>query len=707
MQPTEQRALPTFRGDLKVYAGPNDEDGSPTYNVFDPAKGQYYKFSWKESLVLKTMKPGMTAAQLAETLTQRYPVVITTEEVNQFFGQAAALGLLQMPQGGDHLYQNKLKTKQSLWSWFLMHYLFIRFPLINPDRFLGRTIKYVEILGSKFAIFLYVVIVCIGMTLLVNRYEQFFGTFDYFFNLEGLIFYACAISAVKIIHEFSHAYVAKHHGLYVPAMGVAFLVLWPVLFTDVTDAWKLPKRSKRFTVSFAGIAAELVIAGISLIGWVLTDPGMWNSIFFVLASTSLFSTLVVNINPAVRFDGYYILSDIWGIDNLFSRAFAVARWKFHKGVLGLDLPPPEENLSTKRTLGFIVFSIYVFSYRLFLYTAIALFVYYKFTKVLGIFLFLVEIAVFFVWPVWWEVQVLYQLRHKITKNPRSMTALAVITLAACWLVLPWPHKMGFQGVVMPNERQIVYAPEGAQVEEVFVQRGQWVHSGDPVVVLSSRNLLKRLADTLYDGEVLKQELLILGQEKENEQYLSGKKAQLASSEELSKGLMQKRAQLTIMSEIDGQVEEWPDDLRLGQYVSKGEPLGIIANPNDLSVITYVHENDIEKFHEGQEAEIISQRPLMFLKGQVDSIQKTRSGNLIYPTLASVYRGPLPVVQDPRHQGLRLVESYYTVRISMDPEQKDLLRYGQRMEVRIRGPWRSYLVTLVNALKRVLLRESSF
>ena len=229
-------------------------------------------------------------------------------------------------------------------------------------------------------------------------------TFTYFFNLEGAFIYAIAIIIVKIIHEFAHAYTAKYYKLYVPTMGIAMIVLWPVLYTDVTEGWKLQKRSQRLAISFAGIAAETIVAGISTFFWGISEPGLFQSVCFVIASVTWISTLVINLNPAMRFDGYYIMCDLTGIDNLQLRAFNYTRWQLRKWLLGLDVPCPEDLVTPQRKYGMIIYTIYTWIYRLFLYTAIAVFVYYKFTKALGVFLFLVEIIVFLMLPFFSEAR---------------------------------------------------------------------------------------------------------------------------------------------------------------------------------------------------------------------------------------------------------------------------------------------------------------
>lgn len=708
MNTTSRQPLPGLRKDLRLYRGPQEFDGSPTYNLYDPLQGKFYKFGWKESLIFKAYKEGLTADEIAARINHDFPVHYTTEDVEQFFLQLANLGLLKVPASSETLYQAKLKRKQSLWLQFVHHYLFIKIPLLNPDPFLGRTVKYVSFLGSRPALMLYACVAFLAFFQVLFRFDQFWNTFTYFFNLEGLIVYALALTAVKVVHESAHAYTAKHYGLYVPTMGIALLVLWPVLYTDVTEGWKLASRKKRFFISFAGVAAELAVAGFASFGWLFTAPGVWNSIFFVLASSSWLITLSINLNPAVRFDGYYILCDLWGVDNLMPTAFAVTRWKFHGWLFGIPLECPEPNMSRTRMAGFIVYTAYVIIYRIILYTAIALFVYYKFTKVLGIFLFLLEIGIFFIWPVWWEAKMVYRLRQHITLNWRTALAAGSVLLVSCWLILPLPHRMTFDGVLVPESKQVVYAPEEGRIKEVFVARGDAVERGAPLVQLTSRYILKDLAQLLYDKKLLEAEVLALSQEESSKQFIAEKEAALQRVGAQIAELEARKKRLLLAAETAGVVSIWDEDLRPGQYVSQGQEMGMLVGAGGMLASAYVGEKEIAHFHPQQRVTVlIGPEPLSKLPGTVVAVHRARAEQLPYPALASIHQGPLAVVPSAEGERLKLLESYYNVVIELEHPDETERGFGQTLKITMRGPWRSYAWEFIKAAFRAILSETSF
>ena len=143
----------------------------------------------------------------------------------------------------------------------------------------------------------------------MRNWDVFQSTFIYFFSTEGLFLFLLAVFLAKIVHELGHAYTAKLYGLRVPTMGIAFLVLWPVLYTDTSDAWKLPNRRQRLSIAAAGMLAEIGLAGIATLLWSFLPDGPIRSALFMVATTTWIITLLINSNPFLRFDVYFFLSD--------------------------------------------------------------------------------------------------------------------------------------------------------------------------------------------------------------------------------------------------------------------------------------------------------------------------------------------------------------------------------------------------------------
>lgn len=700
--------LPRFRLDLGLYRGPDDADGSPTYNIFDPLKGQYYKITWEQFLIIQNMRTGMTLNDLYNELNLRATIKITRDDIKIFFEDALKYNLLDIHKTPEQVSKEASLSKIGLFKSILYRYLYFRIPIIKPDDFLSKTLPYVLPFASPIALGIYFILTVLGIVLLIGRFEEYVHTFTYFFNFNGIIAYLIGIWLVKFLHEFSHAYTANYYKIHIPSMGVAVIVFWPVLYTDVTDGWKLSKRSDRMAISAAGITAEIILAGICTLGWALSQPGIMQSIFFVISSVTWVSSLIVNINPAMRFDGYYLLSDWWGIDNLQPRAFAVTRWWLRKFLFGLDLPCPEERIDKRMITSLVLYTLYTWAYRVVLYTAIAFFVYFVFTKVLGIFLFISEIVIFIIWPIASEIKELTGLKTYFERNPNLIITISVTSLILLWLILPLPHTEIFTAVAVPTEEYDVYIPEDAKIDDIFVKRGDHVKKGQPLLTLSSKKLNTNIDDFSVRKQILEKEIDVLGLKAEERQFLAEKKRELEAVDNALSRYQYQKDELDIKSDIDGQLISWNEELHKSQYVYKNMLIGKVAQ-NSFKVIGFVPESLRSTVSNDQKAAFVSYRSHNKYKGKIARISPVRASYLNYPALASTNHGVLPVSEvtsENNVENLKLVESFFPLEVALNNPDVSL-HYGEIGAVEVSGPWRSYLGSFIKYLLRIFWQESGF
>lgn len=707
-QPQEEQPLPLFRRDLEMYEAPQEPDGSPSYSLFDPVSSQFFKINWAEATLLKNLRPGIKMSELIAEVEKNTTIRVSPEEVAMFFEQAKRSNLLAVPKPAAQVIGEADKMKVHPLKWLLFHYLYFRVPLFNPDKILAMTLPYVMLLVSPLAWVLYFVISAMGIFMLVGRLDEFFHTFPYFFSMQGAIFYSGAIIMTKVLHELAHGYVAKYYGVRVPRIGLAFIFFWPVMYTDVTDSWKMKDRNERLAITAAGIIIELILAGLCTLGWALSPPGIFQSVFFVISSITWISTVLVNVNPAMRFDGYYLFSDILGVDNLQMRSFAYTRWYLRKVFLGLDVPVPEEIVGRKRRIGMMAYTIYTWFYRLFLYTAIAIMVYTQFTKALGMFLFIVEIGVFLVWPLSDEVTKLMQMRQYFKPNVRLFSTLAVITLITTWICMPMPRTERFPAVATPRTEQVIYVPRDGKVVSLDVQRNSKVQPGAKLLTIFSKDLETQIQGHQKEKEFLQTEIDVLSEDEDAQALIPEKMAAIASIEEALRGFLEQKKQNTLYADISGTIYQFDEHLMKGRYVSKDQILGKIADLNSVLVVCFVSEALINVIEEGQEISFTTEsNPEVKYKGSIERINPVRVESLKYPQLSSLYQGPLPVMPSPDRQ-MKMVETYYSVQIRFDDGQDlSLLRMGQTGNVKTTGKWRSLAWDFIKMIMAMFWEESSF
>lgn len=698
--------LPLFRQDIQLHPGPDEPDGSPAYNLFDPVKVQYYRIGWEGALIMKLLRPGMTLADLTQELLKQTTLKITEKDVAAFFEDAMQNQLLAISKSAGEVSKEYETQKVGIFNWLLSHYLYIRLPLINPDEFLTKTLPYVKPLASPVMLFVYSIFCVVGFFQLISRFDEFMHTFTYFFNLQGAVLYALTITLIKVIHEFSHAYTAKNYNVRVPAIGAAFILFWPVLYTDVTDSWKLSSRKQRLAISAAGVAAELVIAGLCTFAWSLTSPGIFQSLFFIVSSVLWISTLVVNVNPAMRFDGYYLLCDYLGIDNLQSRAFAFTRWKLRYWLLGLEVPPPEDNVVLKHQTGMILYSFYTWIYRIFLYTTIATIVYLKFMKVLGVFLFFAAIYMLFISTIIAEIRYLRMVWPLIHINYRSLSTLCAALALCTWFVVPLPHEESFPGIVISANHQIIYVPNNSVIAEIYVTKeAMAVSKGQTLVKLSSFLLEKAVDEWKIEKQILEKEIYIAGQGEKTRPFIREKQASLASANASLNQYLKEISQLNLVAEVDGTIFYWDTELSVGQSVSKDQILGKIADFNRLEVVFFIPENKLADLRENQGVTFEMGGSGREVGGTIRLIDTVSPDTLAYPLLASVNGGDIPV-NVVKGKELQIVESYYMVYVTLDNDQKTIVPFNEIGYIKARGEWRSMAARLFKSIWQRLWKESS-
>jgi len=699
----EGKPLPNFRKDLRLFQGPSEPDGSPTYTLYDPIRAKYFKVNWVESLFLKHYESGMTANALADEINTHSTVKITPDQVLFFFEDAKKSNLLSMPKTSEEMLEICEKRQQNPILWLLFHYLYIRIPIMSPDRFLQKTLPFVLPLISKPALLLYALLTTIGIIVTSSRLDEFLYTFPYFFSAKGIFSYAVAVTCVKFIHEFAHAYTAAYLRVNIPSMGIALIIMWPVLYTNVTDSWKLVNRKHRFYISVAGVSAELIIAGLATFFWAFSDEGLLKSIWFIIASASWITSLLINVNPAMRFDGYYLLSDLWGIDNLQNVSFAATRWKLRQWFLGLDIPTPYDQVPKSRLRGFIIYSIYTWLYRIGLYTTIALFVYHSFTKVIGLSLFILEIGVFMVWPLYSEAKEIYALRKYLKWNWKLCTTLSLVTFAFLAFAIPYPHVEYFPAITAPVESQTLYAPYQGILETLDIARNQSVEKGDFLYSISSREQDTLVKKDKLEKQIIQRQIHALSVDEKQRPFLPEKQGELVAVLTRLDALKQTQEEYRIHSHVEGEIIDFDETLRIGQPIAKDQIFGKIADTSQVKVLCYVPEKFLDTIREQQHATFRITSNHQKYYGKIEQINPERLKVLKYPALSSTNKGEIPVSEDTNGR-LIPIESYYPVTIQLDPHE-EIIKFDRVGWVEVRGPARSWMLDFSRKVMNILWQES--
>lgn len=648
-----------LREDLKLLPGSLGPGGSPTWKLYDPVRNRFWMIGWPEFEILSRWGQG-NAEDIALAVSTETLIKTDADEVLDIQQLLSVNGLLKK---SHHL---RSENKLNILKWLLHNYLYIKIHLFNPDRFLSKSLRFAKCLTHPFSILVFMLLGVFGIFSVLTRWVEYKHTFIYLFSIKGLFYYGLSTIIAKLLHEFGHAYTAKNYGLNVPSMGIVFLVMWPVFYTDNTDAWKLRDNKSRLMIAVSGVFAEMYLAVLATVGWALCQDGPVRSAFFLISSTIWVRSFFLNLSPFMRFDGYYIVSDLLDMPNFQTRSFAIGKWFLRKVLLGINTPCPE-SMSLRKTVFVILYAITTWIYRLVVFIGIAFLVYRFSFKALGIFLFFVEITWFIAKPVYSEIRVWLQIRKQIKRN-RLLLFFAVLGVVQFVFFVPWDKNIKIPAVMRSATISKIYPHGSAQIKEVKISVGQEIKKGDTLFILEDNLLDYEMKIATYELEMLnKKYTQISNSENYFDKYQVAQKELVAALERVE-GYREQIQQLTIKANDTGIVKEITRGIRPGLWVSRKNLLAVLLDENNNKVKAYINEEYISLIKKGMPAKFYEESglnsPVECLVSEVRGIGTSKFDELC---LASVHGGDIPVLRNVDGI-LKTNESFY--QICLDPAITD-------------------------------------
>lgn len=700
--------LPLIRPDLTLDSTPTFIDGQPTYLLVDPIKNQYFRISKKTLIILQNWQT-MAPEEFLECLNQNLELQFTPEDIKQCleFLSKNQLLVTNVPDSITPLL-NELQQKRGHWiKKIIHHYLFFKVPLAKPDEFLSKTLKYLHFFFTKSYLYFLGFIFLIGFYLTLQQWSNFFQPFDYFFGWKGALYIFLGMSIIKSVHELGHAYAAKYYGCHVSSIGVAFLVMFPILYTDTSDAWRLKNPRHRLWIDCAGVISELHLMIWMLFLWHLVDSPVLKSIFVYAISVGVVSTLMVNLNPMMRFDGYYALSNFLNIENLQPHSFALARWKLRALLLGLHEPAPFR-VSSKKLHIMLIYAYIVWIYRFIVFTGIAFLVYHMFFKLLGIFLFGVEIYYFVLGPIVSELLVYFKHIKDIQLNRRILTTASVLAALLFILLFPWRATLVVPAVLTFEIKEDIYTDVDSYAEAIPFNNRTSIMKNSLIFLAQSPDLVYEKKLTGLKIEQIKTKIR---QQQGLGQQLGGKQAdktELKALENQLKNILEEQARLNLPAPFKGFIYNRAPNILPYRWYRANTYLFSIAQPEKWVIKAYIPEYELGRIDYIKEPLFLSNNadtpPI-----QLNLLTKplSRVENLDNPYLASIYGGDLAVFQPTqKNPHMELKESYYEFSFE-STTPINFIQYEQRGVVIMKVARESFIKRILQHVVAIFIRESSF
>ena len=698
--------VPYLRQDLEIFRGNSREDGLPAWLLYDAIRNKYFSLGLTAFKLIKNWKGGEDIKNFEKKINSS-GIDTSEEEIKSFISFLHQNNLIIQPTGQNiaYLMQQKNSMKKSWLMHAIHNYLFFKIPLFKPDDWLSKTLKYVKHFASKKFRNLVYFFGFIGLFLVVQQLETFKSTFLYFFSFQGLMLYFLTLVFVKCLHELGHAYIAKYYGCRVSAIGIAFLVFFPFLYTDTTDAWRLRNHKERLLINFGGILTELHLALIATFIWAVLPDGGFKSAAFFLATTSWISSLTINVSPFMRFDGYYVFSDWLRAENLQPRSFALARWKIRESLFGLNHPPPEE-INPSRRWTFIVYAWATWVYRFFLFLGIALLVYHFAFKILGIILFVIEIHWFILLPIIREIKNWYKLKTEIRFNKQTKRTLIIILSLLMILFLPWKSSLKIPAVYVSEKYSKVFAPYPSKIKNILVNKDDVVEKGQELIELYSPDLDREIFSIRRKIQLTKTKINRLSKSAGNmDQFLTLQQSLIALQSELT-GLSRVKNKLILKAPIKGKIKDFYN-LSEGMWVSNFDQLLGIVHYGTGKVKGFIKEEQIERF--------LKKNPAVFIPNDgihdkvylvSESLDLSAISNLPYISLSSVHDGPVAIRNSTGGEFQYRPETAHYI-AEFELAKKSEIQFELPGYVHIQGSRYSPFGNLIKSVIAIIVRESGF
>ncbi|HMO83980.1 MAG TPA: hypothetical protein PKC18_03570 [Lacipirellulaceae bacterium] len=625
--------------------------------VKDPLLLTYFDFTDEQWSLLQLFDGRRSLTEVKREFDERHrPVRVSQSELEQFANQCFRRRLLTSTSSGQAPVVREMRNqvrRDGRWR-RMLSLLAIRLPGWDPDaaltilRPLGRMIFHPVFmcLAASWAA------ATLVMALVHARaVEQRLPEAAAHLGGQNLMLLGLAFLVVKSLHELGHALACRHVGAQCHEIGVMFFGVAPCLYCDVTDSWLTPNRGQRILVSAAGMYVELLLACAAAWLWHLSEPGAFHMLMLYVMIACGASTLLFNLNPLLRNDGYYILSDVWDAPNLHEQA-RQAIWRPWRKWLGIDGRPLVADLDAWR-LG--AFALLAGAYRVAIMGVLLMGVYRVLSAVhlrwLGDVVVVATLVGMFVVPLGAGAVTLaraaYHRRLRWLRSAVVVAALAALLTGV--LTTPFPDSVSGPLIVRPAAVESVFAGVEGSLEWV-ASPGDVVAKGDVVARLRNAEMAAKLLQVESEAAQRRHEHLALVRLTAVDERLMDQLPAAAAARrraerrvadlkrEFEKLRVRAPSAGVVLSppgrrtgeEAPGQLADWTghllDPSNQGCFVSAGELVCQIAPASGrLSAVMHVDQREAARVRLGEPLRmLLDHAPEELLKGEIASVSARQS-----------------------------------------------------------------------------------
>jgi putative peptide zinc metalloprotease protein len=679
--------------------------------VHDPTSNQFYRLNPIAHDFVSTLDGSRDVESAWKLSLSKFGDSAPTQnEIIQLLSQLYSSNLLSAdatPETEQLLRRGRERLKKRI-AQQAIGIMYFKIRLINPDRILTLLEPIFRPLISRWGLLAWACLVLFALTRVIPHWDVLVGQFDKTMSPSNWGWLAVVFVVTKLIHETGHGLICKRFGGQVPELGAMMLVLFPAPYVDASARWASPRTWRRMAVGAGGMIFELTVASLCAIYWSSAKGAGEGALPVQLAYNAMLtasvSTVLFNANPLMRFDGYYILSDLLEVPNLMQRSQRMLQYLLQRFVFRLPRLTPPSNVRSEQVI-LTLYGIGSGIYRIFLFLSITMYVMGKFFAI-GIILAAWTAAAWFLIPVG-------KLVHWLASSPqlhekRGRVILATLGLAALVTAgvgaIPVPDYRRAWGVIESEHRVGVFYETDGFVAHAHVRPGDKVHAGDAVVTLTSpelevqrEGLLARIEELGVDERA--------GRQKNDPKIVMVTARQIEILREKLADIDDRISKLVVRAPQDGTVVGGDPERVLGAYVKRGDRVCEIVDEGTLRIAAVLDNRDgawITANNYKVRLHSISYREDEH--GAADRVieggrvRPQPSGQQILPNPALGFQGGGKIETDPRdEQGRMAKKHYYTVYIEPAGDAEWVGPPGERVKVRFRLPSQPLLGQWVDRL----------
>lgn len=653
--------------------------GKPAYLVRDPVSFKTHRFDAEDYAVLTALDANQSLGATFKQLLEAGKLADDQEEkFYEFILSLHRAGFLNLPLADGRLLYQRFKAQQAMRRknrFFSIICLDI--PLWNPDRFLNQTVRYVRPVFSRAGAVVWAAVVALALYLAITRRHELAEPLTGLLAARNLLIMWAVLSCLKFFHEMGHAYACKYYGLHVPMLGVYLVVGTPCAYVDASASWGLPSRARRIFIALAGMYVEMFIAALALIVWAVTMPGLINSIAFNVALLASVTTVLFNLNPLMRYDGYFVLSDILNVPNLGQRAHAALAGFAKRRLLGMT---PNEPVASSRHGGILLlYGMAAPLYRLFVMAAITVLLASRFYMI-GLLMGVLYLAFTLVRQLRRMTAYLWFAEETAPVRGRAVacSVVGLVGVPAVLALLPIRISTQVSGVALAGVESVVRAETAGFVTEVLAEPGEVVRPDQPIVVLANDAVDETLTEARVRLEIaqLRRDAyrpIDPGKAMEEDHRVA------ACREELAHRRRQADA-LEIRTSQPGRVCRIVSKSDTGSFVPVGGEIAAVASgPSEVRALLDSDQFASVRPVAGQTVECrLASAPGRVVEGVIDRVGPAGERSIPLASLTHVAGGDIQVGATGD-----ALQPYFLVVIRLD-ENHAVPRHGAKVRVRMPG-----------------------